>query len=295
MDYSLEREKRILSRLSNEEIWKYLYRNNKGVKTLSQVEPPPESLGVTHDFWNAYAYGNEIKVVYFKVGMVNQKPRKKHAIAPQKEVGEEAEKKRFSASISRSKSRVFELAMCNEFQHFCTFTQNDDLRDRFDITKFRKDFSMFVRNQNRGREIPIKYLLIPEQHANGAWHMHGLLQGLTDSDLREFTLKEKLPYKIINQLKNGKKIYNWDKYQSRFGYFTASEIESGNACARYITKYITKDLQRGVRESGQHLYFASQGLKGREAVVKHSFDECPIVDGWDFENDYVKIKTLKLS
>lgn len=36
------------------------------------------------------------------------------------------------------------------------------------------------------------------------------------------------------------------------------------------------------------MYFASQGLKGRETVVWRSLDECPIKQ-WDFENDYVKI------
>lgn len=82
-----------------------------------------------------------------------------------------------------AKARVNELALCNEFEYFCTFTQSDELRDRFDLKAFRKDFAMFVRNENRRREKKIKYLLVPERHKDGAWHMHGLLMGLTSDDL----------------------------------------------------------------------------------------------------------------
>lgn len=292
-----KKEERLITCGTDEQLYKWLYP--RGV--LRSIEPQPNApadiIGLRNDYWNAYFYGNEIKIVYFKSGIIHHKPKKANAFKVTKDTSREAESVRFAQSVSRSKARVFELAMCNEFRYFCTFTQDQKMRDRFDITKFRKDFAMFVRNLNRSRagEDKIKYLLVPEKHKNGAWHMHGLLMGLREEDLRLFTLEEKLPIGIRNQLKSGKKVYNWEKYQGKFGYFTCTEISNNSACARYVTKYISKDLQKGVRESGQHLYFASQGLKGREAVVKNSFDECPIIDDWDFENDYVKIKTIKLS
>ena len=88
-----------------------------------------------------------------------------------------SEEERLRSSISRAKSRVNELALCNEFEYFCTFTQSDELRDRFDLKAFRKDFAMFVRNENRRREKKIKYLLVPERHKDGAWHMHRTSHG----------------------------------------------------------------------------------------------------------------------
>jgi len=295
MDYSFQRLIRKIRNSSNEEIWKYLYQNNEGVKLLTELEPTVFGKdGVRNDYWTCYDYGNEVKFVYFKKGVITQKKNTKK-YRPEKDTSDNAEKQRFNASLSRSKSRVFELAMCNEFQYFCTFTQDKEKRDRFDITKFRKDFTMLIRNLNRNRENKIKYLLIPEQHQDGAWHMHGLLMGLSNNDLTEFKLTDNIPQKIKKQLKNGKKVFNWITYSRKFGYFTCSPIENKNACSRYITKYITKDLRATHHESGEHLYFASQGLKGREVIVKNSFDECPIIDGWDFENDYVKIKTVKLS
>ena len=124
--------------------------------------------------------------------------------------------------------------------------------------------------------------------------MHGLLMGLNSTDLREFSLSEKLPENIRKSIFKGKKVYNWEKYSKKFGYFTCTKIENKTACGKYITKYITKDLQKTARENNEHLFFASQGLKGREVIVKNSIDICP-VDKWDFENDYVKIKWFSLS
>lgn len=280
-----------------------------------------------------YDYGDKVKIVYFRaqwlkkpkwenplfpefdgvppefrenmikwqlnpeyIPMTSEPPR----ISSEKGKGNKAvTKERLSQSISRARSKIFELAMCNEFTHFCTFTQSGEMRDRFDLNGFRKDFAQFVRNINRSRrDNPIKYLLIPEQHLNsrkkeniGAWHMHGLLMGLTEADLRLFSLKEKLPQNIRKALKSGQKVYNWEQYAGKFGYFTCTEIGNQEACAKYITKYITKDLVRSNLENGQHSYFASQGLNRRAVIVKNSKDKCPVTE-WDFENEYVKVKWL---
>lgn len=202
-----------------------------------------------------------------------------------------SENARFAQSISRTKSRVFELAACNEFQHFCTFTQDEKLRDRFDLSDFRKDFAQLVRNINRGRETKIKYLLIPEKHKNGAWHMHGLLSGLQPDDLRPFELTENIPERLKKMIRGGTAVYDWTRYRRAFGYFTCTEIESREACAKYVTKYISKDLQKTVREGGEHLFFASQGLKGRKTLIKNCADPCP-VEKWDFENDFIRVAEM---
>lgn len=266
-----------------------------------------------HDVYNAYAYGDTVKIVYIKCARRLEKPftgfydtePEKRAIP--KIIGcseyfplvrlctlddvRKCENARFSQSISRTKSRVFELAACNEFQHFCTFTQDEKLRDRFDLSDFRKDFAQLVRNINRGRETKIKYLLIPEKHKNGAWHMHGLLSGLQPDDLRPFELTENIPERLKKMIRGGTAVYDWTRYRRAFGYFTCTEIESREACAKYVTKYISKDLQKTVRKGGEHLFFASQGLKGRKTLIKNCADPCP-VEKWDFENDFIRISEM---
>ena len=276
---------------------------NNATKSGLRNEPfAPHQSRHNHDVFNIYAYGdNLLKIVYIKSAPMRADLRKTDPLWAEKKKPKfkgspNSPDERFSNSVSRSKSRIFELAMCNEFKYFCTFTQDEKLRDRFDLKEFRKDLAQLVRNLNRNRseENKIKYLLIPEQHKNGAWHLHGLLQGITPDDLREFTLKEKLPERIRKQIAKGVKIYDWTRYRKAFGFFTCAEIESQTACAKYITKYISKDLQKTVHESGEHLFFASQGLKGRETILRNCADLCD-VDEWDFENEFVKVKEIQLS
>lgn len=246
----------------------------------------PDYWEIPHDSWFCYLYGTGVKVVYIKQGKKTSQTKIEHKASP---LTLKEKEQRLSQSVSRTKSTIFELAMCNEFSYFCTFTQDKEkVKDRYNLSEFRSQLSRYIRNQNRNRENKIEYLFIPEQHKDGAWHIHGLIKGLTAEDLTEFSLKDKLPNKLRKALKEGKKIYNWEKMANKFGYFTASPIESHIACSKYITKYITKDIIANNLESGAHSYFASQGLKRRELIFKGDHERCP-VEHWDFENEYVKV------
>lgn len=287
-----------------------------------------------NDVWHLYRYGRRLKAVYVKIAVVREKedealfseyadlPPDLRALAiygavyngfpvraeksaegegrkRQEEKAEDEDGKRLAASISRTKARIYEYALCNEFQYFCTFTQAPSkVKDRYDLDQFRKDFAHWVRNQNRSRSVPIRYLLIPEQHKDGAWHLHGFVDGLqVGADLREFSLSERLPVGIRKVLQRGEKVYNWEKYSNKFGFFTASPIKSREKAAAYVTKYVTKDVATQSREAGRHLFFASQGLKKREVIFKNGVDDnnevirCPFEE-WDFENEYVKVKWI---
>lgn len=249
-----------------------------------------------HDIWNAYAYGNMIKLVYIK-SRSNPKKKADFNYVPEKTATKKtSDPARLTSSISRARARVFELAACNEFQHFCTFTLNGKWKNRDDLSEFRKSLTMLFRNINRERSVDnkIKYLLIPEPHKKGGWHFHGLLCGLTDNDLTEFKLSDHIPEKLKKSIRNGEKIYNFARYAKKFGYFTATDIKDKNACSVYLTKYITKDLGKNLLAKNQHLFFASQGLKGREVLAKNCAEPPPF-DEWDFENEYVKIKTVSMS
>lgn len=293
-----------LSDLTAKQLDEYiLYLETEEVKKIIARRPPPTTTPpsepkqhATHDVFNIYRYGDIIKVVYLKTcPAIKTGERSKKSKIKGKAENAEQSAERFAQSLSRTRARIFELAACNEFTHFCTFTQDKEKRDRFNLTEFREDFAQLVRNLNRSRAAgdKIKYLLIPEKHKKGGWHMHGFLKGLTPDDLRLFTLDEKLPQRLRKQLKEGAKIYDWTRYRRSFGYFTCTEIENGTAAAKYITKYVTKDVAETVRKSGAHLFFASQGLKGRKKLEWRSFDKCP-VDNWDFENDFVKVKEYQL-
>ncbi len=197
---------------------------------------------------------------------------------------------KLEASISRTKSRVTELALCNPWEYFVTLTLDKEKYNRHDLATFKKHLSKFLNNLRFRYGWNIKYLLIPEQHKDGAWHMHGLFMGIPASELSLFSLHDHLPMKVLAMLGAGRKIMNWMRYAQSFGYVTCEPIRNLEATAKYITKYITKDLVSSQVGLNKKLYLCSQGLNRAETICRghivHDFKP-------DFCNDYVAIKTFK--
>jgi len=170
-------------------------------------------------------------------------------------------------------------------------TLNPEYHDRKDLNSYKKKFSTWIKNYNRLHETNIKYLLIPEQHADGqSWHMHGLMMGIPEEHLHEFTEQEKLPIKILIELKRGNKVYNWEAYSKKFGFMTITKIRHLESVSKYITKYITKDLFSTKIELNNHLYYCSQGLKRAETIYQGQLTK-ELEE--NYSNEYVKIKTLQ--
>ena len=197
---------------------------------------------------------------------------------------------KLEASISRTKSRVTELALCNPWEYFVTLTLSPEKYNRNDLPAFKKNLSKFLNNLRFRYGWSIKYLLIPEQHKDGAWHMHGLFMGIPKSELTLFSLHDHLPMRVLRMLGEGRQIMNWKRYAESFGYVTCEPIRNLEATAKYITKYITKDLVSSQVGLNKKLYLCSQGLSRAETVCRghivHDFQP-------DFCNDYVAIKTFK--
>lgn len=197
---------------------------------------------------------------------------------------------KLESSLSRTKSAIFELALCNDWDWFLTLTLNPEYHDRKDLNSYKTKLSIWIKNYNRIHQTNIKYLLIPENHKDGSWHMHGLMMGLPTEHLHEFTEREKLPIKILIPVKHGHKLYSWPAYAKAFGYISISKIKNIESVSKYITKYITKDIISTRISLNDHLYYCSQGLKRAEILCQgqlvKDIDE-------DYSNDYVKIKTVK--
>lgn len=193
-------------------------------------------------------------------------------------------------SISRTRATIFELAICNDWEWFVTLTLNPEYHDRKDLKSYKMKLSTWIKNYNRIHKTNIKYLLIPENHQDGSWHMHGLIMGLAITELQEFTTQEKLPIKMIIELVKGNQLYNWPAYEKAFGYISISKIRDVENVSKYITKYITKDLIKTKIGLNDHLYYCSQGLKRAEIIYRgpltQELDE-------DYSNEYVKVKIVR--
>lgn len=176
-------------------------------------------------------------------------------------------------NISRAKNKVFEYAKCNDWDYFATLTLDKAKRDRCDLQAYIRDLGRFIRNERR-KGCDIKYLLIPEQHKDAAWHMHGYFSGIPVSDVQI----------------NSYGYYEWSRYAKRFGYCSLDKIKDKERCDNYITKYISKEMGGLAIEKNKKLYYTSRGLHTAEVI--HQAYTSEKINKPDFENDFVQIKWL---
>lgn len=198
---------------------------------------------------------------------------------------------KLSENISRTKQKIFELSFCNPWQFFFTGTLNSKKYNRSDLEKFHKDFSKWISNLNRLNGWNIKYLVVPELHSDGeSWHLHGFIMGLPLDGLQEFKIGDKMGKAIAEKVKNGEIVYNWLAYQQKFGFCDLELIRNHEAVAKYVTKYINKELAKNVTSLNAHQYYRSRGLQGAKELKKEPIDWRSISP--DFSNEYCKIKWL---
>ena len=199
-----------------------------------------------------------------------------------------------NCNLARARSAVFELAYCNQWDWFFTGTLSVNNGDRSNLDEFRKKFTQFIRNERRRINCDINYLLVPELHSDMQnWHFHGLISGLPVEHLEQFKIGMKMGKHIADKVNNGDIIYNWTRYEKKFGWCDLEPIKNNEAVSKYLTKYITKTIMdsaagRGVKESEKNLYYCSQGLN-RSQEIKKGVPMTAITDtlNWDYENEYV--------
>lgn len=194
---------------------------------------------------------------------------------------QEKENKR-SDSLSRSKRNITDLILCNQFDYFCTFTFDPEKINRFDYNDCQKKLRKFFDNFKQRYAPDFQYLIIPEHHKDGAFHFHGVCSGFPESEL---VVPDYIYKRVDGQyipIKNYRLYLDWPRYHKAFGFFNCSKIRNYNACAFYVTKYVTKDLVDVGK--GRAVYMCSQGLKRPELV--YDVDDLPVVFNAEFENDY---------
>lgn len=151
-------------------------------------------------------------------------------------------------SQNRTKQVVYELTRSNRWDWFITLTFNPDKIDRSNYELLLATVRKWFNNIKQRKAPAMKYIIIPELHQDGVnYHFHGLL---ADAYGLEF-----LDSGIID--KSGKNVYNIPDF--RYGFTTATRVESSQKAAAYITKYITKELEVTIK--GKRRYLASRNCK----------------------------------
>lgn len=167
------------------------------------------------------------------------------------------------SSLSRTKRNIRELALCNDFEYFATFTVNSEKCDRYSLNDVQDKLKKVLHKIKRNNK-DFAFLIITEKHKDGAFHFHGLVKGITDLYIND----------------NGylsSKIFNND-----LGFNSFSKIKDYTKCCNYILKYITKDC---IKNSHNQIYISSRGLKKATREEFSNIDFTPT-----FTNDFVEIK-----
>lgn len=202
--------------------------------------------------------------------------------------GEAGNEGKLDNNVSRTNSRIFELAYCNPWEWYVTLTLDRKKYDRTDLGKYIKDLSQLIRDYRKKTGHNVKYLLIPERHQDGSWHMHGFFMGLPVEALHAFTASEHLPYRILKRLDEGIQVYTWGAYAKRFGYACMEQIQNQIAISKYITKYITKDTMRTITDLNAHAFYASKGLKRSEVLMQDILAHA--IQNPDYQNEHCAVK-----
>ena len=145
-------------------------------------------------------------------------------------------------SMRRARAQLRRLALSNRFDYFVTLTLDPERIDRYDGAAVTKALSQWCNNMVKRHGL--KYILVPEQHKDGAFHFHGFLKGTgleaVDSGIEW----------------DGRAVYNLPQWA--LGFTTAQRLYgSYSAAVGYCCKYIGK--QEGERPLGRW-YYSGGGL-----------------------------------
>lgn len=134
-------------------------------------------------------------------------------------------------SIKQTKNKIYDIARSNTWEWFITLTFDRTKTDSSDYDIVVRKLRKFLDNLQQRQCPDLKYLIVPELHADGKhYHFHGLL---ANCDGLNFV------YSGHTDRKSKKPIYNIANW--RLGFTTATRVEDTQRVSAYITKYITKD------------------------------------------------------
>lgn len=168
-------------------------------------------------------------------------------------------------SFARSKRTVIDYGMNNDFDFFVTITFDGNKVDRYNSHSVLRKLQNALKDYRRFYDCDFAYVLVPERHADGAIHFHGLFKiGRTDLVERHFDVKRRCVY------------YRIEFFYRRLGRFRMDKIATNATyVSAYITKYMTKENERIF----QRRYICSKGLHSGDVVVNVSGDDAiPFLD-----------------
>lgn len=166
----------------------------------------------------------------------------------QRERTEKEEKHCISVSLKNTKNRIYQIARSNTWEWFITLTFDRTKTDASDYDTVVGKLTQYLNNFQKRKCPAMKYLIVPELHADGEhYHFHGLL---SDCDGLHFS------YSGHNDRKSGKPIFNIKDWT--LGFTTATRVQDTGKVSSYITKYMTKSTVKYLKNKKR--YYASHNI-----------------------------------
>lgn len=161
-------------------------------------------------------------------------------------------------SLNRTKQNIYKFSRQADWEYFITLTFDGSKVNRYDFDECMGKANKWFNNQKARNAPDLKYLFVPEQHKDGAWHIHGVI-----ADVGEMSFADsgrvaigKKAYRRSDVNSEFATIYNLSGW--RFGFSTATKVRDKYKVASYITKYITKDLCEST--FGKKRYYRSRNI-----------------------------------
>lgn len=168
----------------------------------------------------------------------------------------------FYTSFNRTKNKIYNYARDNVWEWFLTFTFDPKIIDSFNydiIVKCMTDFLRYIGNHSSSKT---KYLIVPERHKSGRYHLHGVFSNM-DMSLWKMKFSG-------HTTKGGLPIYNISGFP--FGFTTATQVQSSVRVSHYIAKYITKDMFDSIKNKKR--YWSTRNLdSGKHTTMMISKSE----------------------
>lgn len=161
-------------------------------------------------------------------------------------------------SIRRTRKKIKNYVLCNDFELFATFTFRSD---RQNIEKCKSKMANWLKNESK-RKGRFSYLIVPEFHKDKkSLHFHALLSGYSGK------IKPSVSAKGKAIMANGRRVYELPSYKSGFTNVQKIDKETRSKTAFYVIKYISKDMPLF---NNKNRYWVSNNLK--KPVVEYNPD-----------------------
>lgn len=148
-------------------------------------------------------------------------------------------------SLNRTVHEIYKYSRQCKWSYFITLTFSEEKADRYNFTSCMQVANKWFGNQRARYANDLQYLFVPEQHKDGAWHIHGLI-----------AQEDRMIFADSGHKFKSKTIYNLSGW--KYGFSTATKVEDTSKVSSYITKYITKDLCQITK--GKKRYYRSRNI-----------------------------------